>query len=121
MENDGQRFHACSSKALISTERRVSTDPLSLSSPVQFRDAQEHLCREVFVHDPKHDGRRGGEKQVEKDHQPVVNHGSSGEATEELVPEQEVHIGLEEEADSTEQVPSAMWEAAADLGLTTFL
>lgn len=69
-----------------------------LSSPVELRDTQQHLCREVFVHYPKHDGWRRGEEEVEKNHQPVVDHGSSREATEELVPEQEADVGLEEEA-----------------------
>lgn len=75
------------------------TDPCSLSSPVQLRDPQQHLCRQVFVHYPEHDGRRRGEEEVEEDHQPVVDHGGSREAAEELIPEQEVDIGLGEEAE----------------------
>lgn len=70
------------------------TDPCTLSRPVQFRNAQQYLCRKVFVHYPKHDGRGRGEEEVEENHQPVVNHGSAREATEELIPEQQVHIGL---------------------------
>lgn len=97
------------------------TDALTLSSPVQLRNTQQHLCREVFVHYPKHDGWHRGEEEVEKNHQPVVNHGSSGEATEELVPEQKVDVGLEEEANLGQNIPSTMWKAVADSGLTTFL
>lgn len=73
------------------------TDPCTLSGPVQFRNTQQHLCRKVFVHNPKHDGRCRGEKQVEKNHQPVVDHGSPREAAEELIPEQQVHVGLGEQ------------------------
>lgn len=85
----------------ISTEKKqVFTDPRTLPGPVKLRDTQQHLCREVFVHYPKHDGWRGGEKEVKKNQQPVVDHGSSREATEELIPEQKVDVRLEEEATS---------------------
>lgn len=110
-----------SPKLLILPEKQDFTDSCTLSSPVQLRDTQQHLCREVFVHYPKHDGWRRGEEEVEKNHQPVVDHGSCGEATEELVPEQEVDVGLEEEANIGQNIPSLMWKAVADLGLTTFL
>lgn len=73
------------------------TDPCSLSGPVQFRNTQQHLSRKVFVHNPKHDGWCRGEKEVEKDHQPVVDHGSAGETAEKLIPKQQVHVGLEEQ------------------------
>lgn len=70
------------------------TDPCTLSHPVELRNTEQHLCRNVFVHDPEHDGRRGGEEEVEENHQPVVDHGGAGEATEELIPEQQVDVGL---------------------------
>lgn len=70
------------------------TDPCTLPCPIQFRNAQQHLCRNVFVHYPKHDGWGGGEEEVEENHQPVVNHSGAREAAEELIPEQQVHIGL---------------------------
>lgn len=94
------------------TEKQAVTDPPTLPSPVQFRDTQQHLCREVLVHYPKHDGRRRGEKEVKKNHQPVVDHGSSREATEELVPEQKVDVRLEEEANLGENILAVMWTAA---------
>lgn len=94
------------------TEKQVATDPPTLPSPVQLRDTQQHLCREVFVQYPKHDGRRRGEKEVKKNHQPVVDHGSSREAAEELVPEQKVDVRLEEEANLGENIPAVMWTAA---------
>lgn len=109
------------SNFLISAEKQDFTDPCTLSCPVQLRDTQQHLCREVFVHYPKHDGWRRGEEEVEKNQQPVVDHGSSREATEELVPEQEIDVGLEEEANLGQIVPSMTWNAVADSGLTTFL
>lgn len=85
---------------ILTEKSKFLTDPRTLPSPVQFRDTQQHLCREVFVHYPKHDGWRRGEKEVKKNHQPVVDHGSSREATEELIPEQKIDIRLEEEATS---------------------
>lgn len=74
--------------------RVTVTDPCSLSGPVQFRNTKQHLCRKVFVHYPKHDGWCGGKEEVEKNQQPVVDHGSAREAAEELIPEQQVHVGL---------------------------
>ena len=71
-----------------------STDPCTLSHPVELRNTQQHLCRDVLVHDPEHDGRQGGEEEVEENHQPVVDHGGAREATEELIPEQQVDVGL---------------------------
>lgn len=85
---------------ILTEKRKFLTDPRTLPGPVQFRDTQQHLCREVFVHYPKHDGWRRGEKEVKKNHQPVVDHSSSREATEELIPEQKVDVRLEEEATS---------------------
>lgn len=69
-------------------------DPCALSRPVQLRETQQCLRRNVFVHYPEHDGRGGGEEEVEENHQPVVYHGSAGEAAEELIPEQQVHVRL---------------------------
>lgn len=108
-------------KLVILPEKQDRTDPCTLSSPVELRDAQQHLCREVFVHYPKHDGWCRGEEEVEKNQQPVVDHGSSREATEELVPEQEADVGLGEEANLGQNIPSLRWKAGADLALTTFL
>ena len=72
------------------------TDPCTLSGPVQLRNTQQHLSRKVLVHNSKHDGWSRGEEKVKKDHQPVVDHGGPGEAAEELIPEQQVHVGLGE-------------------------
>lgn len=71
------------------------TDPFTLSSPVQLGNTQQNLCRNVSVHYTKHDGWCRGEEEVEENHQPVVDHGGTREATEELIPEQQVHVGLE--------------------------
>lgn len=71
------------------------TDPFTLTHPVQFRNPQQDLGRNIFVKDPKQNGRRRGEEEVEENHQPVVDHRSTSKSTEELVPEQKVHIGLE--------------------------
>lgn len=65
-----------------------------MATPVQLWEAQQRLRGKVSVHHAKHDGRGGGEEEVEEDYQPDVNHGRPRETTVELVPEEEVHIGL---------------------------
>lgn len=55
---------------------------------------EEHVRRNLTVHDAKHDGWTGCEDEVKENHEPVVNHGRAREAAEELVPEQEVDVSL---------------------------
>lgn len=55
---------------------------------------EEHVRRNLTVHDAKHDGWTGCEDEVKENHEPVVNHGCARESAEELVPEQEVDVSL---------------------------
>lgn len=76
-------------------DRYIFTDPCTLSSPIEFRNTEQHFCRNIFVHDPKHNGGCGGVKKVKENQQPVVQHGGRCEATIELIPEEQVDIGLD--------------------------
>lgn len=68
-----------------------------LATLIQLRQCQQGLHRDVLIEDSEDKRRQGGEEEIEEDHLPVINHGGAGEATEELVPEEQVDIALWEE------------------------
>lgn len=79
---------------LIKVSIYLRTHPSMLAPFIEFRQVEEHVGRNLPVHDAKHDGWSGCEEEVEENHEPVVNHGCAREAAKELVPEQEVNISL---------------------------
>lgn len=66
-----------------------------LAHHVQLWELQKYLCRHIFVQDTINDRWHRRKKEIEKNQDPVVSHWCAWKPTEELVPEQEVHIGLE--------------------------
>lgn len=52
------------------------------------------MSRRVSVQDAIHEGRNGGEDQIEEDEHPGIGHDAPRETTEELIPEQQIHIHL---------------------------
>ncbi len=65
-----------------------------LSGLVELRHLHQSLCRQVLVQDAVDERRDRGEEQVEQDEDPGVGHDAPGETTEELIPEQQIHIHL---------------------------
>lgn len=66
-----------------------------LYRPIEFRQLHQGVCRRVPVQDAVDERRNGGEDQVEEDEHPGVAHDAPGETTEELIPEQQIHVHLQ--------------------------
>lgn len=61
---------------------------------VKLRQLHQSVFRHVSVQHAVDERRDGGENEVEEDQNPRVGHHTPRETTEELIPEQQVHIGL---------------------------
>lgn len=69
-----------------------------LATLVELGQCQQRFCRDIFIKDSEDDGWQGREEEVEEYHLPVIDHGGAREATEELVPEEQVDVALQAES-----------------------
>jgi len=67
----------------------------SLRRLVELRQRHQSVSRNVSFQDAVDQRRDGGEDQVEEDEHPGVGHDAPRETTEELIPEQQIHIHLQ--------------------------
>ena len=87
-----------------------------LCSPVELRQLHQSVCRYVPVQDTVDDRRDRREEQVEEDEHPGVGHEAPRETTEELIPEQQIHIHLQTQKSSSEDRSLCPPATAAKLG-----